>query len=114
MTTGVSNKAEGSRGEPAKGASRIWTDIDFDKEGAQFGYFRLNVSSHGRVSSFVPIPVAVFKNGTGPRILLLGGVHGDEFEGQVMLMKLMRTLDVANVRGQLIIMSAANAPAAAR
>jgi predicted deacylase len=93
-------------------ASRIWTDVDLDREGSSFGYLRLNVSSHERASSFVPIPVAVFKNGTGPRILLLGGVHGDEYEGQVMLMKLMRTLDIANVRGHLIIMSAANAPAA--
>lgn len=95
-----------------QGPSRIWTDLDLDQEGRCFGYFRLNVSSDDRVSSFVPIPVASFKNGSGPRILLLGGVHGDEFEGQVLLMKLMRTLDIANVRGQLIFLSAANAPAA--
>ncbi len=97
---------------PASGASRIWTDIDLDQDGKRFGYLRLNVSTHGRASSFVPIPVAVFKNGNGPRILLLGGVHGDEFEGQVMLMKLMRTLDIDDVRGQLIILPSANAPAA--
>ena len=96
----------------AQGRTRIWTDLDLDQEGRFFGYFRLNVSSNDRVSSFVPIPVASFKNGSGPKILLLGGVHGDEFEGQVLLMKLMRTLDIANVRGQLIILSAANAPAA--
>lgn len=97
---------------PGSDASRIWTDIDLDKEGKSFGYFRLNVSTHGRASSFIPIPVAVFKNGSGPRILLLGGVHGDEFEGQVMLMKFMRALDIDDVRGHLIIMPAANAPAA--
>lgn len=92
--------------------SRIWTDVDLDREGRSFGYLRLNVSSHERPSSFVPVPIAVFKNGTGPRVLLLGGVHGDEFEGQVLLMKLLRTLDIENVRGQLIILPAANAPAA--
>ena len=95
-----------------KGPSRIWTDIDLEREGKQLGYLRLNVSSHERAASFIPIPIAIFKNGDGPRILLLGGVHGDEFEGQIMLMKLIRTLDINNVRGQLIIMSAANAPAA--
>jgi predicted deacylase len=95
-----------------KGPSRIWTDIDLDRDGKQLGYLRLNVSSHERPSSFIPIPIAVFRNGDGPRILLLGGVHGDEFEGQIMLMKLIRTLDIQNVRGQLIILSAANAPAA--
>jgi uncharacterized protein len=95
-----------------KGPSRIWTDLDLDRDGKAFGYFRLNLSSHERASSFAPIPVAIFKNGPGPRILLLGGVHGDEFEGQVMLMKLMRQLDIDNVRGHLVILSAANAPAA--
>lgn len=94
-----------------RGLSRIWTDVDLDQEGRTFGYLRLNVSSHERPSSFVPVPIAVFKNGPGPRILLLGGVHGDEFEGQVLLMKLLRTLDIGNVRGQLIILPAANAPA---
>ena len=97
---------------PEPTASRIWTDIELDKEGKTFGYLRLNVSAHGRASSFVPIPIAVFKNGSGPRILMLGGVHGDEFEGQVMLMKLLRTLDIDDVQGHLIILPAANAPAA--
>src|SRR5687768_9767688 len=90
-----------------KGPSRIWTDIDLDREGKQFGYLRLNVSSHERPSSFIPIPIAVFSNGEGPRILLLGGVHGDEYESQIMLMKLIRTLDIQKVRGQLIILPAA-------
>jgi predicted deacylase len=97
---------------PTKDATRIWTDIDLDKEGQQLGYFRLNHSVHEHGSTWVPIPVAIFKNGLGPRILLLGGVHGDEYEGQVMLMKLMRELSIENVCGQLIVMSAANAPAA--
>ncbi len=92
-------------------ASPVWTDLDLDKEGRQFGYFRLNISINDRETGF-PIPVAIFKNGPGPRILLFGGVHGDEFEGQVMAMKLMRKLDIENVRGTLIIMNAANAPAA--
>jgi uncharacterized protein len=97
---------------PAQAASRIWTDIDLDAEGKQLGYLRLNISTHEHSLSWVPIPFAVFKNGQGPRILLLGGVHGDEYEGQVMLMKLMRTLDIENVRGELIILPVANAPAA--
>ena len=96
---------------PPKGVTRIWTDIELQKEGKQVGYFRLNMSTHG-LDGALQIPVAVFKNGVGPRILMLGGVHGDEFEGQVMAMKLMRSLDIDNVQGQIIIMSAANAPAA--
>lgn len=112
MATGAYEKPAGSTNESPKGASRIWTDIDLDKEGRTLGYFRLNITTHDRDVAFIPIPVAVFKNGAGPRILILGGVHGDEFEGQVMAMKLMRALDINNVQGHLIIMPAANAPAA--
>lgn len=101
-----------SPGKPGQsGASRIWTDLDLDAEGRQFGYFRLNISTDGRGAALIPIPVASFKNRTGPGVLLLAGVHGDEYEGQVMLMKLIRTLDIANVRGQMIILPGANPPA---
>jgi predicted deacylase len=93
------------------GESRIWTDLDLNAEGHQQGWLRLNVSN-SMSTGFVPIPISVFKNGEGPRVLLLGGVHGDEYEGQVMAMKLMRTLKVDNIRGQIIILNAANAPAA--
>ncbi len=108
----MTTSAQTSSSTLPKGPSRIWTDVDLDKEGKSLGYLRVNISVDGRASSFLPVPIAVFKNGPGPRILLLGGVHGDEFEGQVMLMKLIRTLDIANVKGHLIILSAANAPAA--
>ncbi len=93
------------------GASRIWTDLDLNAEGHQEGWLRLNVSNSVN-TGFVPIPVSIFKNGEGPKVLLLGGVHGDEYEGQVMVMNLMRTLKIENVRGQIIMMNAANAPAA--
>ena len=90
--------------------SRIWTDLDLNAEGRQQGWLRLNISSSVN-TGFVPIPIATFKNGDGPKVLMLGGVHGDEYEGQVMAMKLMRSLRIENVRGQIIILNAANAPA---
>jgi predicted deacylase len=111
MMTDVHPKAEGSTEENPGSASRIWTDLDLDKDGKAFGYLRVNISNKDRDTGF-PIPIAVFNNGPGPRILILGGVHGDEIEGQVMTMKLMRSLDIENVKGHIIIMSATNAPAA--
>lgn len=98
--------------EYPSGRSRIWTDIDLDKEGKSVGYLRLNISVHEHSGRWIPIPIAVFKNGPGPRILLAGGVHGDEYEGQIMAMNLLRTLDIENVKGEIIILPAANAPAA--
>jgi Succinylglutamate desuccinylase / Aspartoacylase family len=52
---------------------------------------------------WIPIPVASIKNGNGPRILLMAGNHGDEYEGQVALGKLIRSLEPAEVSGRIII-----------
>ena len=59
----------------------------------------------------IVIPIAVISNGEGPTALLTGGVHGDEYEGQIVLGALARDLDPA-IRGRIIIMPCAN-PAAA-
>jgi predicted deacylase len=40
---------------------------------------------HRSAYGWIPIPVACVKNGAGPRILLMAGNHGDEYEGQVAL-----------------------------
>ena len=52
------------------------------------------------------------KNGDGPTVLLTSGVHGDEYEGQVTLTRLIRTFDPADVTGRIIILPMANYPAA--
>ncbi len=46
-------------------------------------------------------------------MLLLAGVHGDEYEGQVALSNLIRDLAPEDVRGRLIVMPATNTPAVA-
>src|SRR5262249_24358411 len=40
------------------------------------------------------------------------GTHGDEYEGQVALCNLVKSLDPARIRGRVIILPAANFPAA--
>jgi predicted deacylase len=52
------------------------------------------------------------KNGSGPTAFLMSGNHGDEYEGQVALCKLVRELTPERVQGRVIIMPAANYPAA--
>jgi uncharacterized protein len=54
----------------------------------------------------------LFKNGTGPTLLLMAGSHGDEYEGQAILTRLIQTLDVNQVAGRIIVLPAANLPAA--
>lgn len=43
----------------------------------------------------------------------MAGNHGDEYEGQVMLMKFLRKVQVNDVRGRIIILPGVNAPAVA-
>lgn len=45
----------------------------------------------------------MISNGAGPTVLVLGGNHGDEYEGQIVASALSRELTAADVCGRLII-----------
>lgn len=92
--------------------SRVWTDLDLDRNGKATGYFRVPYSNDMSGYGSIPLPLCVVGNGDGPRVLLMAGNHGDEYEGQVMLVKLLRALAPENIQGRIIILPAANAPAA--
>ena len=92
--------------------SRIHVEVDFEKDGKQQGFLRLPYSVHRSAYGWIGIPIVVIKNGTGPTVLLMAGNHGDEYEGQVTLMKLCRLLEPTMVSGRIIILPAANFPAA--
>ena len=96
----------------ARSQSRLTSEIDFDREGKQHGFIRLPHSVHRSAYGWIPIPVACIKNGDGPRVLLMAGNHGDEYEGQVALCNLAKSLDPARIKGRVIILPAANFPAA--
>lgn len=55
--------------------------------------------------------VCVIRNGDGPTVVLCGGIHGDEYEPQVVLRQLVDDLTVEDVRGGLIIIPTINPPA---
>ena len=59
------------------------------------------------------VPVTVLQGGPGPTLLITAGVHGDEYEGQIVLPELARTLDPGSLRGRVILVPRAN-PLAAR
>ena len=92
--------------------SRIWTEVDFAADGKQISYLHLPHSVTRSAYGTIAIPVAVIGNGEGRTILLTAGNHGDEFEGQVTLTKLIRALDAADVAGRVIVFPALNLPAA--
>jgi predicted deacylase len=90
----------------------IWTEIDFEKNGKQVGVLHLPYSVTRSGYGMIDIPIAVIKNGDGPSILMMAGNHGDEYEGQITLARLIHDLDVSDISGRVIIMPATNLPAA--
>jgi len=91
--------------------SRIQCRIDFDRAGRQAGYLRAPLSRNTSGWGTVEIPIVCVKNGSGPTILLTGGVHGDEYEGQIAISDLARTLDPMAIQGSIIMLPAVNVPA---
>jgi len=102
-----------AQADPEVSASKIGTTIDFDAPGRQTGFLRVPHSTHESAYGWIPVPVVCIRHGTGPTMLLMAGNHGDEYEGQVALSRLARTLRLEDVQGRLIILPAVNAPAAA-
>lgn len=50
-----------------------------------------------------PLTILNGTRGSGPTLLLTGGVHGDEFEGPALIGELARSLDPALLQGRLIL-----------
>ena len=97
---------------PRTKLTRIHAEVDFEKDGVQHGFLRLFHSTHASAYGFIPIPIVVIRNGSGPTALLVSGTHGDEYEGQVALCNLTKSLRPERIRGRVIVLPAANFPAA--
>jgi len=87
--------------------TRIAATIDLDGPGMQHGFLKVPHSTHDSAYGWIPVPIMVAANGNGPSVLLVAGNHGDEYEGQIALMKLVRSLDPSRLRGRLIVLTAA-------
>lgn len=93
--------------------SPVVCEIDLTAPGKRSGVLRIPHSVHRSAYGTIPVPIAaICGEGDGPTVLLLGGVHGDEYEGQAILSELIRTVAPAEVPGRLLILPMANAPAA--
>lgn len=92
--------------------SRIHCNIPLDEPGKHIGDLYLRHSDNRQPLGYYPVPIATIANGNGPTALLIGGVHGDEFEGPVALMRLLHGLDPSMVLGRIIFLPALNMPAA--
>lgn len=95
-----------------KNPTMIFTDIDYEKEGKQVDWLHLPHSVTRSAYGAIAIPITVIRNGQGPTVFLMAGNHGDEYEGQIVLARLIRALEPEHVKGRIIILPAANLPAA--
>lgn len=90
----------------------LHTAIDFEMPGKQQGVLQVPYSHNLGGWANVLIPITVVNHGQGPTVLVLGGNHGDEYQGQIAGMRLARELTPADVSGRIIIIPSLNFPAA--
>ncbi|MDR3495036.1 MAG: succinylglutamate desuccinylase/aspartoacylase family protein [Ancalomicrobiaceae bacterium] len=86
-------------------------DIDFAADGRQSGYLAIPYSIDRSPYYQIRSPYLRLKNGEGPSVLLMAGNHGDEYEGELQLTRLMRRLDLSQIRGTITVLPLANLPA---
>jgi predicted deacylase len=91
--------------------SRVRISFDLSQRGRQIGDIKVKWSDNRQPLGYYPVPIICLSNGNGPTILLTGGVHGDEFEGPVALMRLVQKLALDDINGRIIILPALNAAA---
>lgn len=89
----------------------LFHTIDFDADGKVLDHLGLPFSVDRSPYFHVKVPVARIKNGDGPSVLLMAGNHGDEYEGEFALARLIRRLDPARMKGAVTILPITNAPA---
>ncbi|MEE9321249.1 MAG: succinylglutamate desuccinylase/aspartoacylase family protein [Granulosicoccus sp.] len=85
--------------------------VDFDVDGRQHGFIELTQPGAGAAYGRVRTPISVLRHGEGPVITIIGGVHGDEPEGSITLLRMARELAIDSVSGCLILLPCLNLPA---
>jgi N-alpha-acetyl-L-2,4-diaminobutyrate deacetylase len=83
--------------------SPILCTIDLDAPGKQVGTLQVPRSSNESGWSNQYVPIVSVAGGEGSTALVLGGVHGDEPEGQVAALNLARELRPEQVNGRVTV-----------
>lgn len=91
--------------------SPIHASVDWGRSGVQQGHLYIPYSYNLAGWANLMVPVTVLSRGTGPTALVLAGNHGDEYPGQVAILKLCRELRLDDVLGRLILIPCLTIPA---
>lgn len=95
----------------AQQRSRVRASVDYRAPGKQFGHLIVPYSRDESAWGSLRIPIIVINGGPGPTVLFTAGNHGDEYEGQIALLKLAHALEPPELAGRVIILPALNFPA---
>jgi len=90
----------------------VVTSLDFDRRGKQQGFLQVPYSHNLGGWANLMVPITFVAGGRGPTVLVLAGNHGDEYQGQIAVMKLSRELMPEMVTGRVILIPSLNFPAA--
>lgn len=91
--------------------SRLHLTTNLDAPGRNTGDLMLKWSDNAVPLGYYPVPVISIRGKPGPTVLILGGTHGDEFEGPAAILRLVAQLDSSMLAGQVILIPALSAPA---
>jgi N-alpha-acetyl-L-2,4-diaminobutyrate deacetylase len=81
----------------------VSSTIDLTANGKQIGSLRYPKISNNGGWAYDLVPIATIANGDGPTVLISGGNHGNEYEGQIACLRLIDEIEATEVRGRLII-----------
>jgi predicted deacylase len=84
--------------------------IDFDRPGKSIYEVAFHYDGTWG-NALVPMTVINGTAGTGKTVVCFGGTHGNEYEGQVAVWRLMHELDPAEISGRVILIPRLNMPA---
>lgn len=82
--------------------------FDPDRPGKHFAAIAVPEGAGGGV---VEDTLCCIRNADGPTVVLTGGIHGDEYEGQIVLRELAAAIAPHEVSGRIIIIPSLNFPA---
>ena len=86
----------------------LFHSLDYARNGKFSDHLSIPFSVDRSPYFHVKIPICRIRNGDGPRVLLMAGNHGDEYEGEICLARLIRRLAPEAVSGTLTILPFAN------
>lgn len=77
--------------------------IDLEAPGKQVGRLQFPKINDTAGWGYSFVPIATIANGEGPTVLVSGGNHGNEYEGQIAALRLVNELQPEQVRGRIIV-----------